>query len=146
MDWDLNRDLSQDLNQDLHQRQAGPSPFELPSWDSGTQAQGDAYHIGRAPPGGSSAFGTCLCTVVFFQLPTSPPTKKHVDGDPTIHLHVCHPCIDMDRPAIDATDTAVDQGASPLRASHSRVLEACCAVASAGRHATPPPPAARENA
>lgn len=59
----------------------------------------------------------CAHTVVFFQLPTSPPSRKkkkkgHIDGDPTIHLHlqVCHPCIDVDRPAIDATDTAVDQG------------------------------------
>ncbi|KAI7788974.1 hypothetical protein LA080_005076 [Diaporthe eres] len=56
LNQDLNQDLSQDLGQGLNQRAGGASTFQLPSWDSGTQAQGDAYHIGRAPPGDSSAF------------------------------------------------------------------------------------------
>lgn len=94
-----------DLNQGLNQRAGGASPFQLPSWDSGNQAQGDAYHIGRAPPGDSSAFGTCLCTVVFFQLPTWPPTKNTSTATPTssLYTYAIHASTWTDLPSMPLT-------------------------------------------
>lgn len=72
--------------------------------------------------------------------------QKHIDGDPTIiTLHVCHPCIDVDRPAIDATDTAVDQGACLLRACQSRASRLLrCRFGRTPCNAPSPPSGTRE--
>lgn len=124
MDWDLNQ----------RDRRGPPisiailGPWELRHKETPTI-------LVELPLASRLLWALCLCTVVFFQLPTSPPTK-HLDRDPTIHT--IHASTRTDLSLMPLTLPLTKAPARCRGASHSQVsTRAYCADASDGRHATP---------